>query len=113
MSRPSPSKKGNEIKDVVKSPNDEFEEFISYVKVYVTTKMKPDVELINLPVDDIMGLEQLVILTVEDLKAVYNMEWATASIVRVYMRYVCMYVLNYLYTIVVYIRVFIRVYMRI
>ena len=70
--------------------------------------MKPDDD-IYLPTDEIVGVEQIVPLNVEDLKAVYDMEWASVNDIRVYMRYV----LNYLYTIVVYIRVYIRVYMRI
>lgn len=92
MSRPSPSIKGKEInsvKHLVKSPNDEFEEFITYVKVYANRKIRPGRDLVNLPTDEIVGVEQIVILGAEDLKAVYDMEWATASVIRVYMRYVC------------------------
>lgn len=91
MSRPSPSKIVKESKQVVKSPNDESEEFITFVKVYTTKKMKKGIDIISLPMDDIMGVEQIVMLNYEDMEAVYNMDWATSCVVRVYMRYVSMY----------------------
>lgn len=103
LSRPSTSIQP--VQHVGQSPNDEFQKYIDSLKVHITQKMNPD-DSIYLPPDYIVGPEQLVMINMEDLKAIVEMEWATATDIRVYQRYV----LNYLYTIVVYIRVYIRVY---